>query len=93
MKRNGKKRTVPEKLNSKWTTAMVKPAEVKKAWRQGKFHASLMIYTAVMVVVTDFLVGVLSALLIYGVLFKFLDKASEGAGPPAEESAASRKAA
>ncbi len=58
-------------------TAMVKPAEVKTAWRQSKFHASLMVYTAVMVVVTDFLIGVLSALLIYGVLFKFLDKHDE----------------
>ena len=36
-----------------------------------------MVYTAVMVVVTDFLIGVLSALLIYGALFKFLDKGGE----------------
>ena len=66
-------------------TAMVKPAEVKNAWRQGKFHASLMVYTAVMVVVTDFLIGVLSALVIYGVLFKFLDKSGEGSAPQDEE--------
>lgn len=74
-------------------TAMVKPAEVKNAWSQGKFHASLMIYTAVMVVVTDFLIGVLSALLIYGVLFKFLDKDREGSMPRAEESGLSQKVA
>jgi MFS superfamily sulfate permease-like transporter len=52
---------------------MVKPAEVKEVWRHNWFHAGLMIYTAVMVVVTDFLIGVLSALVIYAVLFRFLD--------------------
>jgi MFS superfamily sulfate permease-like transporter len=66
-------------------TAMVKPSEVKNAWRQGRFHASLIVYTAVMVVVTDFLVGVLSALLIYGALFKFLDKGGEVSAPQADE--------
>jgi SulP family sulfate permease len=66
-------------------TAMVKPAEVKNAWRQGKFHASLMVYTAVMVVVTDFLIGVLSALMIYGALFKFLDKGGEASVPQTKE--------
>jgi MFS superfamily sulfate permease-like transporter len=65
-------------------TAMVKPAEVKNAWRQGKFHASLMVYTAVMVVVTDFLIGVLSALLIYA-LFKFFDKGGEASASQAGE--------
>jgi len=72
-------------------TAMVKPAEVKNAWRQGKFHASLMIYTAVMVVVTDFLIGVLSALLIYGALFKFLDKGNGASAPQTEETRASQQ--
>jgi MFS superfamily sulfate permease-like transporter len=66
-------------------TAMVKPSEVKNAWRMGKFHASLMVYTAVMVVVTDFLIGVLSALLIYGALFKFLDKGGEDSARHGEE--------
>ena len=64
---------------------MVKPAEVKNVWHQGKFHASLMVYTAVMVVVTDFLIGVLSALLIYGALFKFLDKGGEASAPQAKD--------
>jgi MFS superfamily sulfate permease-like transporter len=64
---------------------MVKPAEVKNAWRQSKFHASLMVYTAVMVVVTDFLIGVLSALLIYGALFKFLDTGDDTTTPRANE--------
>ena len=44
-----------------------------------------MVYTAVMVVVTDFLIGVLSALLIYGALFKFLDKGGDVSTPQANE--------
>ncbi len=47
------------------STAMVKPAEVKEALAMNKFHIGLMIYTAVMVVITDFLTGVLSAIAIY----------------------------
>jgi MFS superfamily sulfate permease-like transporter len=53
---------------------MVKPAEVREVWRHNWFHAGLMAYTATMVVVTDFLIGVLSALAIYGVLYRFLDR-------------------
>lgn len=53
---------------------MFKPAEIKEVLAHNKFHASLMTYTAVMVPVTDFLTGVLSALILYAVLFKFLDK-------------------
>lgn len=55
-------------------TNMVKPKEIKEVWKHNKFHASLMVYTAVMVPFTDFLTGVLSALIIYAVLVKFLDK-------------------
>jgi len=47
------------------STAMVKPAEVKEALAMSKYHVGLMIYTAAMVVVTDFLTGVLSATVIY----------------------------
>jgi MFS superfamily sulfate permease-like transporter len=49
------------------STAMVKPAEVKEALAMSKFHVGLMIYTAVMVVVTDFLTGVLTAIALYAV--------------------------
>ena len=55
-------------------TNMFKPAEIKEVLAHNKFHAGLMTYTAVMVPMTDFLTGVLSALIIYGLLFKFLDK-------------------
>jgi len=60
-------------------TNMVKPKEIKEVWKHNKFHAGLMVYTAVMVPMTDFLTGVLSALIIYAVLFKFLDKPAAAA--------------
>ena len=53
---------------------MVKPAEVKQVLGHNWFHVGLMVYTAVTVVLTDFLTGVLSALVIYAVLRRFLDK-------------------
>jgi len=53
---------------------MFKPAEIKEVLNHNKFHAGLMVYTAIMVPMTDFLTGVLSALVLYAVLFKFLDK-------------------
>jgi sulfate permease, SulP family len=52
---------------------MVKPAEVREVWNHNRFHAGLMVYTAVMVPVTDFLVGVLSALVLYGILHRWFD--------------------
>jgi len=52
---------------------MVKPSEIKEVWNHSRFHAALMVYTAVMVPLTDFLIGVLSALILYGLLFRFLD--------------------
>lgn len=62
---------------------MVKPAEVRDVWRHNWFHAALMIYTSVMVPLTDFLVGVLSALAIYGVLYRWLDTPHEPQPQPA----------
>ncbi len=38
---------------------MVKPAEVNRVLAHNRFHVGLMVYTAVMVIVTDFLTGVL----------------------------------
>ncbi len=46
---------------------MVKPAEVSEILEQGRAHVWLMIYTAVAVILTDFLRGVISALVIYAV--------------------------
>lgn len=47
-------------------TNMVKKQEIREVFEQSRFHVGLMIYTAVMVPLTDFLTGVLSALVIYG---------------------------
>ena len=47
---------------------MVKPAEVREVWQHSRFDAALMIYTAAMVALTDFLVGVMSALVIWVVV-------------------------
>jgi MFS superfamily sulfate permease-like transporter len=58
---------------------MVKPAEIRQVLRHGRFHTAMMLYTAVMVPMTDFLIGVLSALVLYGVLYRFFDRA-----PPVE---------
>lgn len=56
------------------STAMVKVGEVKEVLAHNKFHIGLMVYTAVMVVVTDFLTGVLSAIVLYAVLYRFFEK-------------------
>jgi SulP family sulfate permease len=56
---------------------MIKPSEIKEIKHAGKFEFSMMIYTAVMVPATDFLTGVLSALVIYFVVkyaFKRMEK-------------------
>ena len=55
-------------------TGMVKPAEVRQVFAHNRFHVGLMVYTAVMVVVTDFLTGVLSAIVIYAVLYRVFEK-------------------
>lgn len=52
---------------------MIKPAEIREVWRHNAFHAALMVYTAVMVPMTDFLTGVLSALILYAILYRFFD--------------------
>lgn len=52
---------------------MVKPKEIREVWRDNKIHAWLMVYTAAMVPLTDFLTGVLTALILYAILAKFFD--------------------
>ncbi|MEX2260589.1 MAG: SulP family inorganic anion transporter [Bryobacteraceae bacterium] len=65
--------------------SMVKPAEVSQVLAHNRFHVGMMVYTAAMVILTDFLTGVLSALVIYGLLRRFLDKPMpESATQPAE---------
>lgn len=61
---------------------MVKPTEIKQVFAHSWFHVSLMVLTAVGVIVTDFLTGVLAGMIAYGVLFRFLDRPNT---PPAAE--------
>lgn len=49
---------------------MIKPSEIREVKASGRFEFFMLAYTAVMVPVTDFLTGVLSALIIYVVLVK-----------------------
>lgn len=53
---------------------MIKPAEIKEVWHSGRFSAFIMVYTGVMVVLTDFLTGVLSAMIIYAIGKLILDR-------------------
>lgn len=53
------------------STNLIKVSEIKHVWSTGWFHASLMVYTAVTVPMTDFLTGVLSALILYSVGRRF----------------------
>ena len=47
---------------------MIKPSEIREMKHKGKFEFAMMLYTAVMVPLTNFLTGVLSALVIYFVV-------------------------
>lgn len=55
-------------------TNMIKPSEIKEIRHLGMFEFSIMLYTAVMVPLTDFLTGVLSALIIYFTVKRFFYK-------------------
>jgi MFS superfamily sulfate permease-like transporter len=65
------------------STAMVKPAEVKQVLAHNAFHISLMVYTALVVVLTDFLIGVVTAIILWAVLYRFFDKPVEVQQPAA----------
>jgi SulP family sulfate permease len=64
-------------------TGMVKKAEVVQVFEHGKFHVALMGYTAVMVIATDFLTGVLSAIIIWAVLKRFFEATAGSLAPGA----------
>jgi len=57
-------------------SGMVKPAEVKEVLATNRFQIGMMIYTAAAVVMTDFLKGVLSAMILYALLVRFLDRST-----------------
>ena len=64
-------------------TGMVKKAEVMQVFEHGKFHIALMGYTAVMVIATDFLTGVLSAIIIWALLKRFFEATAGSLAPGA----------
>lgn len=64
---------------------MIKPVEIAEVWRHGRFHAALMVYTAIMVPMTDFLTGVLSAMILYGVLYRFFDSPGQSGDQESHE--------
>jgi MFS superfamily sulfate permease-like transporter len=67
---------------------MVKPAEIREVWHHGRFHAAIMAYTAVMVPLTDFLTGVLSAMVLYAILSPVLNRrVRPGTDVPADSAA------
>lgn len=53
---------------------MIKWSEIREVLNHNKFHALLMVYTAVMVPATDFLTGVLTALILYFGTRGFFDR-------------------
>lgn len=76
-----------------WVSSnMINVKEIRHVWATGRFHAFLMTFTAIMVPVTDFLTGVLSALVLYFVLRRFVEPVVEQlpavSAPAAEEVAA-----
>ncbi len=64
-------------------SGMVKKAEVTEVWAEGSKDRTIMITTAVMVVLVDFLVGVVSGLVVWGVLSRFGRK-SQAEAPQAD---------
>jgi MFS superfamily sulfate permease-like transporter len=60
---------------------MIKPAEIREVMAINRFHTSLMVYTAAMVIVAGFLPAVLSAVVLYAVLYRFFDKPQTQAQP------------
>ncbi len=64
------------------STNMIKVSEIKGILSTGRLHTVVMVFTAVMVPATDFLTGVLSALVLHGILTKVTGQpftGSEGA--------------
>lgn len=58
---------------------MIKPSEIREIRKEGRFETGMMVYTAVIVPLTDFLTGVLSALVIYFVLRRLFPEATRRA--------------
>lgn len=61
---------------------MIKVPEIKEVMAQGRFHTAVMVFTAVMVPVTDFLTGVISALVLHFGLRRFFDQTTRTSDAP-----------
>jgi MFS superfamily sulfate permease-like transporter len=55
-------------------TGMVKVREIKEVLTMKKFHWALMIYTAAMVPAFGFMIAVVSAIIIYAIAYRWVDK-------------------
>ncbi|MSQ84857.1 MAG: hypothetical protein EXR77_18620 [Myxococcales bacterium] len=62
-------------------TNMVKGQEITEVLAHGRFHIGLMVFTALAVIVTDFLTGVLSALAIFWLQQRFFAQSQAKARP------------
>lgn len=65
-------------------TNMIKVSEIREVSKTGIFELTMLIYTAIMVPLTDFLTGVLSALILYFVIKKIfpnIGKPKDGGEP------------
>ena len=60
---------------------MVKKAEVREALSKNSFHTFLMCFTAIMVPLFGFMQGVISAIIIYALLKRYLDVPVAGKSP------------
>jgi SulP family sulfate permease len=60
---------------------MVKKVELREVLSKNWFHRALMFFTAAMVPLFGFLIGVLSAIILYVALFKYLDRPAISAKP------------
>ncbi|MEK7484319.1 MAG: SulP family inorganic anion transporter [Planctomycetota bacterium] len=65
---------------------MINPNEIRHVFQNGKYDAFLMTYTAVMVPLTDFLTGVLSALAIYAIGNYFTQSPAPESRPSVDDS-------
>jgi sulfate permease, SulP family len=71
---------------------MIKPSEIKEVKHSGKFELAMLIYTAVMVPLTDFLTGVLSSLIIYFIIKKIFPNINKKANVGSKVSEPNNKA-
>jgi MFS superfamily sulfate permease-like transporter/nucleotide-binding universal stress UspA family protein len=71
---------------------MINISEIREVLNHNRFHALLMVYTAIMVPATDFLTGVLTALVLYFGTRAFFDEPVTAAVPAHHAKVASRTA-